>query len=78
MPGHECFQVGIASCQIARMLGCHILATAGTQEGLQLVLDNKAHEAFNHSQDGYIDKILVSELYHSSHKSQLNQLSQYN
>jgi NADPH2:quinone reductase len=45
---------------MARAYGLRVLATAGTQDGLQLVLNNGAHAAFNHCQDGYVDKIKVS------------------
>ncbi|KAL4608262.1 quinone oxidoreductase isoform X1 [Arapaima gigas] len=49
--------VGIATCQIARAFGMKVLGTAGTPEGLDLVLKNGAHLAFNHRDKGYIDKI---------------------
>ncbi|KAM4642175.1 zeta-crystallin-like [Discoglossus pictus] len=49
--------VGIAACQIARAYGCKVLGTAGTPEGLDLVLQNGAHKVFNHREKDYIDKI---------------------
>lgn len=50
--------VGIAACQLSRALGLQVLGTAGTPEGLKLVLNNGAHMAFNHREDGYTDKIM--------------------
>ncbi|CAL1593331.1 unnamed protein product [Knipowitschia caucasica] len=50
--------VGVAACQLSRALGLRVLGTAGTTEGLKLVLKNGAHLAFNHREDGYTDKIM--------------------
>jgi NADPH2:quinone reductase len=49
--------VGLACVQIARALGATVLGTAGTEEGLQLIRSNGAHQAFNHRQPGYLDEI---------------------
>ncbi|NWW49279.1 QOR oxidoreductase, partial [Pedionomus torquatus] len=49
--------VGIAACQIARAYGLKVLGTAGTEEGMNVVLRNGAHQAFNHREANYIDKI---------------------
>ncbi|XP_074762074.1 quinone oxidoreductase isoform X3 [Athene noctua] len=49
--------VGIATCQIARAYGLKVLGTAGTEEGMNLVLRNGAHQAFNHREANYLDKI---------------------
>ncbi|NXV20923.1 QOR oxidoreductase, partial [Cepphus grylle] len=49
--------VGIATCQIARACGLKVLGTAGTEEGMNMVLRNGAHQAFNHREANYIDKI---------------------
>ncbi|XP_072525255.1 quinone oxidoreductase [Salminus brasiliensis] len=49
--------VGIAACQLARAFGLKVLGTAGTPEGLKLVLNNGAHMVFNHREKGYVDKI---------------------
>lgn len=49
--------VGIACCQLARSLGLKVLGTAGTEEGMKLVLQNKAHLAFNHRDPDYEAKI---------------------
>ncbi|XP_037314393.2 quinone oxidoreductase isoform X2 [Pungitius pungitius] len=50
--------VGVAACQLSRALGLKVLGTAGTPEGLKLVLSNGAHMAFNHREEGYTDQIL--------------------
>ncbi|XP_069718283.1 quinone oxidoreductase-like [Phaenicophaeus curvirostris] len=52
--------VGIATCQIARACGLKVLGTAGTEEGMNIVLRNGAHQVFNHREANYIDKIKVS------------------
>lgn len=52
-------QVGIAACQIARACGLKVLGTAGTEEGMNIVLRNGAHQVFNHREANYIDKIKV-------------------
>lgn len=49
--------VGIAACQIARAFGLKVLGTAGTSEGMKLVLNNGAHLAFNHREKDYLEKI---------------------
>uniref|UniRef100_A0A8C3B6G6 Crystallin zeta n=2 Tax=Cairina moschata TaxID=8855 RepID=A0A8C3B6G6_CAIMO len=49
--------VGIAACQIARACGLKVLGTAGTEEGMNIVLRNGAHQVFNHREANYIDKI---------------------
>ncbi|XP_009685096.2 quinone oxidoreductase [Struthio camelus] len=49
--------VGIAACQIARAGGLKVLGTAGTEEGMNTVLRNGAHQAFNHREANYIEKI---------------------
>ncbi|XP_008048203.1 quinone oxidoreductase isoform X1 [Carlito syrichta] len=52
--------VGLAACQIARAYGLRVLGTAGTEEGRKVVLQNGAHEVFNHREVNYIDKIKKS------------------
>lgn len=52
--------VGLATCQIARAYGLKVLGTAGTEEGQKIVLQNGAHEVFNHREVNYIDKIKKS------------------
>ncbi|KAM3604104.1 uncharacterized protein V6R79_006442 [Siganus canaliculatus] len=50
--------VGVAACQIARALGLKVLGTAGTPEGMKMILKIGAHQAFNHREKGYTDKIM--------------------
>ncbi len=50
--------VGIAALQFARAMGMTIIGTAGTEKGLELVLREGAHHAFNHRVAGYTDAIL--------------------
>ncbi|KAJ7418754.1 Quinone oxidoreductase [Willisornis vidua] len=49
--------VGIAACQIARACGLKVLGTAGTEEGMNVILRNGAHQAFNHRDPNYIERI---------------------
>ncbi|MGH9736136.1 MAG: NADPH:quinone reductase [Candidatus Acidiferrales bacterium] len=50
--------VGTAAVQIARAMGMTVLGTAGTGKGLDLVRREGAHHVFNHSQSGYLEKIM--------------------
>lgn len=50
----------MAACQLSRALGLRVLGTAGTPEGMKLALSNGAHLIFNHREEGYTDKIMVS------------------
>ncbi|XP_074545116.1 quinone oxidoreductase [Halichoeres trimaculatus] len=50
--------VGVPACQLSRALGLKVLGTAGTPEGMKIVLNNGAHSAFNHREGGYMDKIM--------------------
>ncbi|XP_075996320.1 quinone oxidoreductase [Genypterus blacodes] len=50
--------VGVAACQLSRALGFQVLGTAGTAAGMKLVVDNGAHQAFNHTDEGYADRIM--------------------
>ena len=50
--------VGSAAVQLARALGATVLGTAGSDKGLELVKREGAHRAFNHSQSGYLEKIM--------------------
>lgn len=50
--------VGSAAVQLARALGLTVFGTAGSDKGLELVKREGAHRAFNHSQSGYLDKIM--------------------
>ena len=52
-------QVGLACVQIAVSKGLTVYGTAGTQEGIDLVLKQGAAAVFNHREEGYADKIVV-------------------
>ena len=49
--------VGTASVQLARAAGMTVIGTAGSEEGMKLVLQQGAHHALNHSSDGYLDEL---------------------
>lgn len=49
--------VGVASIQLAKSRGITVFATAGTEAGLDLIIQQGASQAFNHREDGYIEKI---------------------
>ena len=49
--------VGLAAVQVARMLGCRVIGTAGTEAGLELVKSQGAEAVFNHRAAGYIEGI---------------------
>ncbi|XP_008291267.1 quinone oxidoreductase-like [Stegastes partitus] len=50
----------MATCQLARSMGLKVLGTAGTPEGMKLIVNNGAHLAFNHREKGYTDKIMAA------------------
>jgi len=53
--------VGIATLQWAKQIpGIKVFGTAGSEEGLKLVLKNGADAAFNHREAGYNEKILAA------------------
>jgi NADPH2:quinone reductase len=52
--------VGIASIQIGRAMGLRVFATAGTERGLDLVIHQGAHLAFDHHAPGYLSGILAA------------------
>lgn len=49
--------VGIAAVQLAAAAGLHVIGTAGSERGLQLVSEQGAHEIRDHRQPGYLDGI---------------------
>jgi NADPH2:quinone reductase len=49
--------VGLAATQWARAHGLRIIGTAGTDEGLQSVLDQGAQHALNHRSEGYRQQV---------------------
>lgn len=50
--------VGTAGVQFARAMGLTVFGTASSQKGLDLVIREGAHQAFNHSKPGYLDDIM--------------------
>jgi NADPH2:quinone reductase len=50
--------VGIAAVQFARAAGLTVVGTAGTPEGLQLVLKQGAHHALNHRTPDYLKQLM--------------------
>ena len=49
--------VGTAAVQLARAAGMTVIGTAGSDDGLKLVLQQSAHHALNHSTAGYLDEL---------------------
>lgn len=54
--------VGSLVVQLARQAGAKVFGTAGSQEGLRMLKKIGAHEVFDHSQEGYEEKIISSSL----------------
>ena len=52
--------VGIAAVQIARAAGLRVFGTAGTAEGLALVLLEGAHAVFDHHSAGYMEEAVAA------------------
>lgn len=50
--------VGNAAVQIARAMGVIVIGTAGTKEGMEVVLRCGAHHVFNHNHKSYEKKML--------------------
>lgn len=49
--------VGVAAVQFARSCGMHVLGTAGTSAGVEIVKQAGAHMVFHHRQPGYLEEI---------------------
>ena len=49
--------VGTAAVQMARAHGLRVIGSAGTPEGLTLVREQGAHEAVNHREANYMDRV---------------------
>jgi len=49
--------VGIAAIQLARAIGMTVIATASTEAGRKLVLDNGADHALDHKSSDYLEKL---------------------
>jgi NADPH2:quinone reductase len=52
--------VGVAAVQIARAAGLRVFGTAGTPEGIALVLREGAHAAFDHGTAGYMEEAVAA------------------
>jgi len=52
--------VGIAAVQLARAVGMTIFGTAGSEQGLELVRAEGAHQVFNHRSPDYQNEILAA------------------
>jgi NADPH2:quinone reductase len=50
--------VGVGAVQLARAAGLTVFGTASTEAGRAALLLTGAHLVFDHSQDGYFDRIL--------------------
>jgi NADPH2:quinone reductase len=50
--------VGTAAVQLARAAGMVVIGTAGSEEGMKLVLEQGAYHALNHSTEGYLDELM--------------------
>lgn len=50
--------VGTAAVQLARIAGLKVIGTAGSDEGMKLVIDQGAHHVLNHSTEGYLDDLM--------------------
>lgn len=51
--------VGIAAVQLGRAAGLQVIGTAGTEKGRQLVLEQGAHHALDHTASGYLDQVMT-------------------
>lgn len=49
----------MAAVQLARAHGMHVIGSAGTDEGSQVVMEAGAHQVFNHKEEGYLKKVMV-------------------
>lgn len=49
--------VGTAAIQLAKRAGLNVIGSAGTSRGLQLVLDQGASHAVDHTREGYLDEV---------------------
>ena len=50
--------VGTAALQMLRVMGCVTFGTAGSDQGLDLVKREGAHQVFHHAKPGYTDEIM--------------------
>lgn len=52
--------VGIAAIQLARAAGITVFASAGTERGRTLVLDQGAHQVFDHTAPDYLGAVMAA------------------
>jgi len=50
--------VGTAAVQLARAAGMTVIGTAGSEDGIKLVMEQGAQHALNHSAEGYLDELM--------------------
>jgi len=50
--------VGTAAVQLARAAGMIVIGTAGSEAGMKLVREQGAHQALNHSSEGYLEELM--------------------
>jgi NADPH2:quinone reductase len=51
--------VGLACVQLARAFGCAVLASAGSERGMEAVTQAGAHVAVSHADPAYVEKLLA-------------------
>ena len=52
-------KVGMAAVQLAKAHGVHVLGSAGSDDGCEVVKQAGAHQVFNHKEEGYLEKVMV-------------------
>ena len=50
--------VGVAATQLAHAAGLHVIATAGTDKGMQLARQQGAHDVLNHRDADYLNAVM--------------------
>ena len=50
--------VGTAAVQLAQAIGAVVIGTAGSEEGMKLVREQRADHVLNHSKDGYLEELM--------------------
>ena len=53
--------VGQATCQLGKAYGLRVFGTASTDEGRNWAMKSGAQFVFNHSENGYIEKMLEEQ-----------------
>ena len=49
----------MAAVQLAKAHGVHVLGSAGSDDGCEVVKQAGAHQVFNHKEEGYLEKVMV-------------------